>query len=63
DAPAGTTPGTVISTDPLRVACGEGALEIHTLRPEGRRAMTPAEFRAGNALETGDVFTQLTPDA
>jgi methionyl-tRNA formyltransferase len=49
-------PGTVMSVDPLVVACGEGALEINTLRPEGRRAMSPAEFRAGNPLEKGDVF-------
>jgi methionyl-tRNA formyltransferase len=49
-------PGTIISLDPLLVACGEGALEIRKLRPEGRRAMTPAEFRAGNRLETGDVL-------
>ena len=50
-------PGTVLSADPLLVACGQGTLEIKRLRPEGRRAMTPAEFRAGNPLEMGDVFT------
>jgi methionyl-tRNA formyltransferase len=62
--PPGTraAPGTVISVDPLVVACGEGVLEIRALRPEGRRAMTPAEFRAGNALETGDVFTSSPAD-
>jgi len=53
----GVPPGTVMSVDPLVVACGEGALEIATLRPEGRRAMTPAEYRMGNPLEKGDVFT------
>jgi methionyl-tRNA formyltransferase len=49
-------PGTVLSDEPLIVACGAGALEIRTLRPEGRRAMTPAEYRAGNPLSKGDVF-------
>jgi methionyl-tRNA formyltransferase len=55
-APPGVAaePGTVLGVDPLVVACGTGALEIHRLRPEGRRAMTPAEYRAGNALEKGD---------
>ena len=55
-------PGTVISVDPLVVACGEGALEIRSLRPEGRRAMSPTEFRAGNPLEKGDVFTHAPGD-
>jgi methionyl-tRNA formyltransferase len=49
-------PGTVVGVDPLVVSCGEGALEIQVLRPEGRRAMTPGEYRAGNALEAGDVL-------
>ena len=55
-AARGITPGTVISVDPLVVACGEGSLEIRALRPEGRRSMTPAEFRLGNALEPGEVL-------
>jgi methionyl-tRNA formyltransferase len=58
-APAPTSPpppGTVVSVEPLRVACGEGALEVRVLRPEGRRAMTPAEYRAGNELAAGDVL-------
>jgi methionyl-tRNA formyltransferase len=49
-------PGTVVSLDPLLVACGEGALEIKMLRPEGRRSMTPRSFRAGHALGPGEVF-------
>jgi methionyl-tRNA formyltransferase len=49
-------PGTVISVEPLLVSCGDGALEIRLLRPEGRRVMTPAEYRAGNAVDPGDVL-------
>jgi methionyl-tRNA formyltransferase len=49
-------PGTVVSLDPLLIACGEGALEIKMLRPEGRRSMTPRSFRAGHALGPGEVF-------
>lgn len=53
---ANDAPGTVVSLDPLMVACGEGALEIRMLRPEGRRSMTPREFRAGNALGPREVL-------
>jgi methionyl-tRNA formyltransferase len=56
---AGATPappGRVIGVKPLVVACGRGAVEIAELRPEGRRAMTPAEYAAGHPLEAGDVF-------
>lgn len=55
-ATAAPVPGTIFSLDPLLVTCGEGALEIHMLRPEGKRAMTPREFRAGNKLAVGDVL-------
>ena len=50
-------PGTVVSLEPLVVACGEGALDIRMLRPEGRRSMPPRAFRAGNPLEMGEVFS------
>jgi len=55
-------PGTVTALEPLLVACGEGALEIRVLRPEGKRAMTPREFRAGNRLEPGDVLSSTPSD-
>lgn len=54
--PKSAAPGTIVALDPLLVACGDGALEIRALRPEGKRAMTPREFRAGNRLELGDVL-------
>lgn len=49
-------PGTVVSLSPLAVACNGGILEIRKLRPEGRRSMSPVEFRAGNPLAVGDVL-------
>jgi methionyl-tRNA formyltransferase len=55
-------PGTIVSLDPLLVVCGEGALEIRMLRPEGKRAMTPKEFRAGNQLELGDTLGASASD-
>ena len=54
---ASAAPGTVVSLEPLVVACGEGALDIRLLRPEGRRSMPPRAFRAGNPLEMGEVFS------
>jgi methionyl-tRNA formyltransferase len=54
---ASAAPGTVVSLEPLVVACGEGALDIRLLRPEGRRSMPPRAFRTGNPLEMGEVFS------
>ena len=51
-------PGTVMSLAPLTIACGDGTLEISRLKPEGKKAMTPAAYIAGHALKTGDVFAR-----
>ncbi|HEX5132740.1 MAG TPA: methionyl-tRNA formyltransferase [Candidatus Krumholzibacteria bacterium] len=50
-------PGTVVSVDPLLVACGDGCIEVRGVRPEGRRAMTPREYAAGHRLSAGARFT------
>ncbi len=60
-APPGQPAGSVLSTNPLVVACGEGAVEIVSLRPEGGKAMTAAEFAAGRAVAAGDVVTSTPP--
>jgi methionyl-tRNA formyltransferase len=49
-------PGTVVSLQPLVVACGDGHLEIHRLKPEGKKSMTPEAFLAGHGLAVGDVL-------
>jgi methionyl-tRNA formyltransferase len=54
------TPGTILSLDPLVVACGSGAIEVRGLRPEGRRDMTPREFAAGHALAPGQRFQPVS---
>lgn len=48
-------PGTVLAvgTKGIEVACGEGALALIELQPEGRRAMSAAEFLAGRKLAVG----------
>jgi methionyl-tRNA formyltransferase len=52
------TAGTVIATqtDVLRVAAGDGHVQILELQAEGRRPMTAREFQAGHHLAPGDQF-------
>ncbi len=47
------TPGTVLSTRPLVVACGTGALELVTVQAPGRRAVSGADFANGAHLQIG----------
>jgi len=50
------TPGTVLeSAGKLVIACGENtALELLTLQPEGKKAMSAAQYLAGNPLRVGE---------
>lgn len=48
--------GRVISVNPLTIACGEGSVEILRLQPEGKRAMSSADYLMGHPLEIGTVF-------
>jgi methionyl-tRNA formyltransferase len=50
--------GTVIAahSEELRVAAGDGHLQILELQAEGKRPMTAREFLAGNHIEPGDQF-------
>lgn len=59
---SGTThalPGVVIAahSEELRVATGEGHLQILELQAEGKRPMTAREFLAGHRVEPGDHFS------
>jgi methionyl-tRNA formyltransferase len=49
------SPGTVLQAGSigLVIASGEGALQLDTVQPEGRRAMTAGEFLAGHRLIPG----------
>lgn len=49
-------PGTIICKDTVLVACGEGAIEILEVQPEGKNRMTGKEFANGYRLKTGDLF-------
>jgi methionyl-tRNA formyltransferase len=51
--------GTVIAahSEELRVAAGDGHLQILQLQAEGKRPMTAREFLAGTHIEPGDHFS------
>ena len=48
--------GTVISTKPLIVACGEKSVELCEIQPEGKKKMAAEAFLAGHRLSVGDVI-------
>lgn len=51
--------GSVIDSDPKRgfiIACGQRALEILVLKPQGKRAMGSAEYVRGYHVKIGDRF-------
>lgn len=54
-------PGTVLSLDPLAVACGDGALVLDEVQPAGRRPMGPEEFLRGHAVDVGARFERVAP--
>ncbi|AZI43238.1 methionyl-tRNA formyltransferase [Deinococcus psychrotolerans] len=45
-----------VSAEGLRVACGEGALLIRTVQPEGKKAMSAADWQRGSSLKVGERF-------
>ncbi len=51
-------PGMVLSTDggAITVACGNGAVKIENLKPEGKKRMSAGEFLRGHRLETGVIL-------
>ena len=49
-------PGEILSVKPLVIACGEGALEILELQPEGKKKMTAEAFAAGHQLKKGELL-------
>jgi len=51
-------PGTILSVDPLTVACGEQALEIATAQPDGGVYMSGAQLAAELALVPGMRFAR-----
>ena len=50
----GEAPGTVLATKPLTIACGEGAIQLLEVVPEGKKPMDGTAFAAGLRLKMGD---------
>jgi methionyl-tRNA formyltransferase len=50
------TPGTLLSTDPLVVACGTGALQLDIVQAPGRKAVSGRDFANGARLSVGDCL-------
>lgn len=48
--------GEIISTKPLVVACGEGALELVAVQPEGSKAMDGTAWSLGRRFVKGDML-------
>lgn len=48
--------GQVVSINPLTVACGDGAVEILTLQPEGKKPMDSKSFLMGHRLDSTNYF-------
>lgn len=49
-------PGAVISSDPLTVACGEGAVIIEELQLEGKKRMDAKTFLIGHPMNKGEML-------
>ncbi len=47
-------PGVVLATKPLTVACGEGAIQLLRVVPEGSKPMEGSAYAAGRRLKPGD---------
>lgn len=48
--------GTVIGGDGLTVACGEGAVRLTAIKPEGKKSMTDSQYLNGHPIKKGVVL-------
>ena len=53
-----TAPGTVISTRPLVITCGEGALELVRVQAPGRKPISGSEYANGAHLAVGQRWQE-----
>ena len=50
------TPGEILNTNPLTIACGEGAVVVNTVQLQGKKKMDSKAFLQGHKLEKGTVI-------
>ena len=53
-AEGGGRPGQILCLDPLTVACGQGALTLLQVVPEGKKPMAGAAWVLGRRLNVGE---------
>ncbi len=51
-------PGKILSVTPLTIACGENALILENIVPEGARPMTGVQWAAGRRFKIGDSILE-----
>lgn len=49
-------PGEILNTNPLTIACGEGAVVVNTVQLQGKKKMDSKVFLQGHKLEKGTVI-------
>lgn len=49
-------PGEILNTNPLTIACGEGAVVVNTVQLQGKKKMDSKAFLQGYKLEKGTVI-------
>lgn len=49
-------PGAILSTSPLTIACGEGALRIEKIQTEGGPELNGADWAAQNGVKIGTIW-------
>ncbi|MBD9120722.1 MAG: methionyl-tRNA formyltransferase [Ruminococcaceae bacterium] len=49
-------PGEILNTNPLTIACGEGAVVVNTVQLQGKKKMDSKAFLQGHKLEKGIVI-------
>ena len=49
-------PGEILNTNPLTIACGEGAVVVNTVQLQGKKKMDSKAFLQGHKLEKGPVI-------
>jgi len=49
-------PGEILSLNPFVIGCGEEAIEISTLKPEGKAEMSAAEWLRGARISNGEFL-------
>jgi methionyl-tRNA formyltransferase len=55
-APGSGAPGTILSLDPLTIACGEDALQPLELQRGGKKPLDAAAFARGARLQPGTIL-------